>query len=88
MKDDQLDHLDKKIISELTKDARVSFLSLSKKYKVASGTIHMRVDKLKAMGIIQGSKVTLDPKSLGFDVCCFIAVEFSKPNKLGFSEVI
>ena len=71
----KIDELDKKIIYELQQDARKPFLELSKKFKVSSGTIHIRVERLKKLGIISGSKITISSKALGYDVCCFIGIK-------------
>ena len=71
----QIDSLDKQIINALIQDARTSYAELSKKFKVSPATVHVRVEKLKAAGIIMGTKLAIEPKQLGFDVCCFIGIK-------------
>ena len=34
----------------------------------------MRVEKMKQAGIITGAHITVNPKQLGYDVCCFIGI--------------
>ena len=70
----KIDDLDKKIINSLVVDARASYAELGKKYKVSPATIHVRVEKMKRSGIITGHRLTVEPKKLGFDVCCFIGI--------------
>ena len=64
----EIDSLDKKIISELQKDARKPFLDMARKCLVSGGTIHQRVEKLKENGVIQGSSISIDHKRLGYGV--------------------
>jgi Lrp/AsnC family transcriptional regulator for asnA, asnC and gidA len=68
------DGLDKEIINSLVKDARISYAELGKKFNVSPATIHVRVEKMKKSGIITGTKLTVEPKALGFGVCCFIGI--------------
>ncbi|AKO40274.1 transcriptional regulator [[Haemophilus] ducreyi] len=37
-------------------------------------TIHVRVEKLRQAGIIEGAKIRLNARKLGYDVCCFIGI--------------
>ncbi len=70
----QVDHLDKQIINSLVVDARTSYAELGKLFGVSPATVHVRVEKLKAAGIITGNKLAIEPKELGFSVCCFIGI--------------
>jgi Lrp/AsnC family transcriptional regulator for asnA, asnC and gidA len=70
----KIDDLDKEIINSLVVDARASYAELGKKFKVSPATIHVRVEKMKNSGIITGHRLTVEPKKLGFDVCCFIGI--------------
>lgn len=70
----QLDKLDKFILKTLLKNARTPYSEMADKFNVSSGTIHMRIEKLKSAGIITGSKINVDKKILGYDVCCFIGI--------------
>ncbi len=69
-----LDQLDKQILDILVKDARVPYAEMAKKFNVSPGTIHVRVEKMRQAGVIQGTKIRLDPQKLGYDVCCFIGI--------------
>lgn len=70
----EFDELDKKILSVLMNDARMPFMELGRKLNVSAGTIHVRVDKLKAVGVITGYNLEVNYQKLGLDVCCFIGI--------------
>lgn len=70
----QMDQLDRAILHALMDNARVPYAELAKKFEVSAGTIHVRVEKMKQANIITGTKVTINEKSLGYDVCCFIGI--------------
>ncbi len=44
------------------------YAELAKKICSKSGTIHVRVEKMKQAGIITGTRVDISEKQLGFDV--------------------
>ena len=70
----QMDQLDRDILHALMDNARVPYAELAKKFEVSAGTIHVRVEKMKQANIITGTKVTINEKKLGYDVCCFIGI--------------
>ena len=61
-----MDEIDRIIISELMKDARVPFNKIAKKLGVSIPTISKRYDKLKKKKIIEGSSIKLDLSKLGY----------------------
>ena len=69
-----IDDLDKNILNALIEDARTPYAELGKRFKVSPATIHVRIEKMKASGIVIGTKLNVDPKQLGYDVCCFIGI--------------
>ncbi|CCO80625.1 Regulatory protein asnC [Erwinia amylovora Ea266] len=70
----QPDSLDRGILVALMDNARTAYAELAKQFNVSPGTIHVRVEKMKQAGIIKGTRVEIDPKQLGYDVCCFIGI--------------
>ena len=70
----KIDSLDKEIINSLVNDARISYAELGKKFSVSPATIHVRVEKMKRSGVITGHRLTVEPKKLGYGVCCFIGI--------------
>ncbi len=72
-----LDSTDRKILRFLIKNARTPFLEIARECGISGAAIHQRIKKLEDMGVIQGSRMVVDPKSLGFDVCAFISIRVS-----------
>ena len=72
-----LDATDKKILRFLIKNARTPFLEIARECGISGAAIHQRIKKLEDMGVIQGSRLVVAPKSLGFDVCAFISIRVS-----------
>jgi Lrp/AsnC family transcriptional regulator for asnA, asnC and gidA len=70
----EIDNLDKNILTALTENSRTAYAELAKKFDVSAGTIHVRVEKMRQAGIIIGTSIKIDPKQLGYDVCCFIGI--------------
>ena len=63
-----LDKLDYQIIQEMMENAEISYADLGKKLFVSGGTIHVRIKKLEEIGVVKGTRLTVDLKSLGYDV--------------------
>lgn len=74
MENYQIDNLDKNILTALMANARVPYAELAKNFNVSPGTIHVRVEKMRQAGIITGVYAQVNPKQLGYDVCCFIGI--------------
>ena len=74
MKNYEIDNLDKKILAQLLQEARTPYAKIAESLGVSAGTIHVRIEKMRQAGVIQGTKVKIEPKALGYDVCCFVGV--------------
>jgi len=75
-----LDKLDYQIIQEMMADAEISYADLGKKLFVSGGTIHVRIKKLEEVGIVKGTKLSVDLKALGYDVIAFIGIYLEKSS--------
>jgi Lrp/AsnC family transcriptional regulator, regulator for asnA, asnC and gidA len=75
-----LDKLDLQIISEMMEDAQISYADLGKKLFVSGGTIHVRIKKLQEHGIVKGTKLNVDLKSLGYDITAFVGIFLEKSS--------
>ncbi|MCL9782863.1 transcriptional regulator AsnC [Vibrio sp. S4M6] len=73
----KIDQLDKAILKTLMEDARTPYAEMAKQFQVSPATIHVRIEKMKAAQIIQGTEVIVDTKKLGYDVCCFIGINLN-----------
>lgn len=79
----QIDETDRKILRELVKEGRVSFLDIAKRLIVSGGTIHQRVNKMKAVGIIKGFRPVLDKEKLGFSISVLVGVHLKNAKDCG-----
>lgn len=75
-----IDAIDKKILRFLIQNARMPFLEIARECGISGAAIHQRVKKLDDAGVILGSCLEVDPKSLGFDVCAIIGIRISDPS--------
>jgi len=75
-----LDEIDYQILDILIKDSRTPYLEIARHCHVSGGTIHVRMNKMQEMGIIKGTRLILDTKKLGYDVCCFIGIFLNKAS--------
>lgn len=67
-----MDSTDDKILTELQKDARISYTDLAKKLDMSDVAIKKRVDRLIDDGIIKHFSIELDHKKLGKNVRALI----------------
>ncbi|KJG22885.1 transcriptional regulator [Photobacterium iliopiscarium] len=70
----RIDDLDRDILNALMTDARVPYAEMAKRFNVSPATVHVRVEKMRASQIITGTEIIVNPKLLGYDVCCFIGI--------------
>ncbi len=70
-----IDELDRKIISTLQMDGRISFSRLAKSLKVSESTIYLRIKKLRDNGILRGFTVDIDHRKLGKDTIAYVFVK-------------
>jgi Lrp/AsnC family transcriptional regulator for asnA, asnC and gidA len=86
MENQTIDNLDRSILNALITNARTPYADLAKQFKVSPATIHVRIEKLKKLGVIEGTHLKVDPKKLGYDVCCFIGINLKSAGD--YPEVI
>ncbi|MFI3266368.1 MAG: winged helix-turn-helix transcriptional regulator [Rikenellaceae bacterium] len=75
-----IDATDRKILSLLIENARMPFLEIARECGISGAAIHQRVKKLEDSGVIIGSRLVVDPRMLGFDVCAIIGIGFTDPK--------
>ena len=78
--DKSLDKLDLQIIQAMMQDAEISYADLGKQFFVSGGTIHVRIKKLEELGIVQGKRLAVDLKLLGYDIIAFIGIYLEKSS--------
>ena len=71
----KIDEIDVKILKILLNDARTSFSEIGKECGLSSNSIRLRFERLKKTGIINGSIIQVNPKSVGGDYIAFVFVQ-------------
>lgn len=75
-----IDTLDKKILSILSKNARIPFKDVAAECGVSRAAIHQRVQHLIDDGVITGSGFDVNPKSLGYSTCTYVGISLERGN--------
>ncbi|ARM75167.1 Lrp/AsnC family transcriptional regulator [Acidianus manzaensis] len=75
-----LDDVDKKIITILQQDSRISFSRLAKMLNLSESTIHMRIKRLRESGVIRNFCVDVDLDRIGMNVLAFVLLK-ADPKK-------
>lgn len=69
-----IDDLDRKILSFITRNARIPYLEVARECKVSGAAIHQRIQRLTKIGVITGSEFVVSPKKIGFSTCAYIGI--------------
>ena len=86
MENNQFDEIDEKILQMLAKDGSIPFQEVARACGVSGTTIHTRVKRLTALGVVQGSKYIIDPAKIGYDTCAYIGLTLKDDSR--FEDVI
>ncbi|TCS61899.1 Lrp/AsnC family transcriptional regulator [Primorskyibacter sedentarius] len=70
----RLDPIDRKILSELQADGRMTNVELAKRVGISAPPCLRRVRTLEEQGYIRGYHADIDPRELGFEVQVFAMV--------------
>jgi DNA-binding Lrp family transcriptional regulator len=70
----RLDPIDRKILSELQADGRMTNVELAKRVGISAPPCLRRVRTLEEQGFIRGYHADVDPRELGFEVQVFAMV--------------
>ena len=76
----EIDNTDLKILSLLIDDATMPYTEIGKRIFVSGGTVHVRMRKLEAMGIVKGSTLRIDYTRLGWDISAFLGIYLEKSS--------
>jgi len=72
-----LDSIDRQIVAELSRDARLSMRALASEVHISRTAAHTRVQKLVQHGVITGFGAQIDRKSLGLQVSALVVVKIA-----------
>lgn len=77
----ELDIFDKKILSVLQHDGRISVTELAKQVGISKSPCHVRLKQLQKNGYIKGFTVIVDPAKLNLDLVGFVEVKLTKTTE-------
>lgn len=75
-----IDELDRRILSIITKDAHVSTKEIADLCNVSRSAVHQRIQRMYTIGAITGSGYYINPKMLGYQLCAYIGITLEKGN--------
>ena len=78
---EKIDFLDKKILSILSKNARIPFKDVAAECNVSRAAIHQRVQHLIDADVITGSGFDVNPKSLGYSTCTYVGINLERGGR-------
>ena len=70
----ELDDTDRRILTALHADARMSNSALADLVGIAASTCHGRVRRLQELGVIRGFYADIDPSAIGLSLQAMISV--------------
>jgi Lrp/AsnC family transcriptional regulator for asnA, asnC and gidA len=69
-----IDDINLKILDILTKDSSTAFVDVAKRIGISDATVHMRVRRMMAVGIINKFTISVDNDLLGYDHVGFMGI--------------
>ncbi|OLT48765.1 AsnC family transcriptional regulator [Saccharomonospora sp. CUA-673] len=70
-----MDHLDRKIIAVLRDNGRATYAEVGRTVGLSPSSVHERVGKLEAAGVITGYHATVDPRTVGLGVTALVGIQ-------------
>lgn len=83
-----LDSIDRRILSVLEKDARISYTDLSKELQLSDVAVRKRIDHLIKDGVIKRFSIEIDNKTLNKPFHAFLLVRCSPSESNDIKEAI
>jgi Lrp/AsnC family leucine-responsive transcriptional regulator len=81
-----LDDFDRKILSVLRKDGRITFTDLAQKVGLSKTPCQQRVRRLVDNGVIVGFRAIVDPAKVGLEHVAFTEVKLSDTRETALNE--
>ncbi|MDQ3847820.1 MAG: Lrp/AsnC family transcriptional regulator [Thermoproteota archaeon] len=75
---DLLDEVNLRILDILGRDASRAFVDIAKELEISDATVHIRVRRLLAAGILRKFTISTDNALLGYDHLAFIGINISR----------
>ena len=76
-----MEKTDRKILSLLAADGRMSFTDLGKATGLSTSAVHQRVKRLEQRGLIRGYVATVDHEQMGLPLTAFVSITPIDPSE-------
>ena len=76
-----MDAIDRKILSELQRDGRLSLTELAERVQLSMSPTHRRLRALEASGAITGYRAVIDPEVVGMGFGALVFVTMAQANR-------
>lgn len=73
-----IDGIDKTILNFLMENAKKSILEIAKNIGITGAAVHQRLRKLEKAGLIEGSKLMINPRVIGYKTMAFVGIYLDK----------
>ena len=70
-----MEEIDRKIVSLLTRNGRMSFTELARQAGLSVSAVHQRVRRLEQDGVIKGYVAVFDPDDVGLPLTAFVSIK-------------
>jgi Lrp/AsnC family transcriptional regulator for asnA, asnC and gidA len=84
----ELDEIDRKILSALQKDARISFKKIAEETRVSEATVFVRVKKMQKRGVIKSFMAVVDPGTVGKALTAIMLVRAQPKGLTGLLDAL
>lgn len=75
---EKIDNLDRKILSIVTRNARIASKDVATECGVSRAAIHQRIQRMIDLNVITGSGYNVNPKILGYCTCTYVGVNLER----------
>jgi len=76
-----LDRINLGVLSELLENPRLSMAELARRMKMSAPAVTERIQRLEAAGVINGYRLAIDPRALGYPVAAYVRIR-PEPRQL------
>lgn len=70
-----MEEIDRKIVSLLASNGRMSFTELARQAGLSVSAVHQRVRRLEQDGVIKGYVAAFDPEKIGLSLTAFVSIK-------------
>ena len=85
---DGLDELDRKIVSLLIKNARMSYSEIGQQTGISRVAVKMRIQSLEKRGVIEEYTTVINPQKISGAISCYFEIETNQDGLLPITEIL